>query len=128
MRVILYIVILAIAFFVPVNRLDIAKLQPVEAVAIYKENGFIVLKTDEESVGKGTSAKVALEELKQSTPAVVYLDTADYLLIGEGAKEAAEEIKAFFKKSVKIGTYQGGDVKEEARYLDVHGNAAKPSN
>lgn len=128
MRVILYIVILAIAFFVPVNRLDIAKLQPVEAVAIYKENGFIVLKTDEESVGKGTSAKEALEELKQSTPAVVYLDTADYLLIGKGAKEAAEEIKAFLKKSVKIGTYQGGDVKEEARYLDVHGNAAKPSN
>ena len=126
MRVIIYIVVLAICFCIPVTRLDIAKLQPIEAVAIYAEQGTIILKTDTEAVGVGKTAGEALKDLKESTPAVVYLDTADYLLIGEGAEQVAKDLLPFLRKSVKTGPYSGGDVKEEAKFLDVHGNGAKP--
>lgn len=128
MRILLYIVILAAMLFAPVDRLDIAKLEPVEAVAVYMEDGQVVLQTDGESIGIGNTAQEALAELKENTLAVIYLDTADYLLVGEGAENAAQDLRQYLRESVQIGKYNGGNVKEEAKYLDVHGNAAKPEN
>lgn len=126
MRILLYIVILGAMLFAPVDRLDIAKLEPVEAVAIYTENGQVVLETDGESVGRGATAREALEDLKKKALSVIYLDTADYLLIGDGAQSAAQELRQYLRKSAQIGSYYGGSVKDEAKYLDVHGNSAKP--
>ena len=128
MRILLYIVILVAMFFAPVKRLDIAKLEPVEAVAVYMEGGLITLQTDGENIGRGTTAQAALADLKENALAVIYLDTADYLLIGEGAEKAAAELQKCLRASVETGKYSGGNVKEEAKYLDVHGNAAKPEN
>ncbi|MBQ6839228.1 MAG: hypothetical protein IJO45_00870 [Oscillospiraceae bacterium] len=128
MRILLYIVILAAMLFAPVDRLDIAKLEPVEAVAIYLEDGQVVLQTDGESIGIGNTAQEALTDLKENALAVIYLDTADYLLIGEGAENAAQDLHQYLRESVQIGKYNGGKVKEEAEYLDVHGDAAKPEN
>ena len=126
MRIILYVLILALTFFAPVTRLDIAKLSPVEAVAIYMENGSVVLKTDEENVGIGPDAAAALQDLKEKASVIIYLDTARYLLVGAGADDAAEQIQQYFKPSVQVGEYKGGDIKEEAKYLDVHADSARP--
>lgn len=126
MRAALYVIILALMLFAPVNRLDIAKLQPVEAVAVYMESGEVVLRTDLGSTGRGPDAGQALQNLKDTTAAVVYLDTADYLLIAPGAEDAARQLMKNLKKTVQTGVYNGGDVQQEARYLDVHGNAEKP--
>ena len=128
MRILLYIVILAAMLFAPVDRLDIAKLEPVEAVAIYMEDGQVALQTDGESMGIGNTAQEALADLKENALAVIYLDTADYLLLGEGAEGAAQDLRQHLRKTVQTGKYNGGNVKEEAKYLDVHGNAAKPEN
>lgn len=128
MRILLYIAILAAMLFAPVDRLDIAKLEPVEAVAVYMEDGQITLQTDGENIGKGATAQEALTDLKENALAVIYLDTADYLLIGEGAENAANDLRQYLRESVQIGKYNGGNVKEEAKYLDVHGNAEKPEN
>ena len=128
MRILLYITILIAMFFAPVKRLDIAKLEPVEAVAVYLENGRITLQTDGEDIGRGTTAQEALADLKENAFEVIYLDTADYLLIGDGAEEAAKDLRQYLRRSVETGKYNGGNVKEEAKYLDVHGNAAKPEN
>ena len=128
MRILLYIAILATMLFAPVDRLDIAKLEPVEAVAVYMEEGQITLQTDGENIGKGATAQEALADLKENALAVIYLDTADYLLIGEGAENAANDLRQYLRDSVQIGKYNGGNVKEAAKYLDVHGNAEKPEN
>ena len=126
MRKILYIIILALSFFAPVQRLDIAKLLPVESVAVYMERGQVLLKTDTDNVGRGSTAPEALQNLKDTTAAIIYLDTADYLLIGEGEEAAAEQLRPYLRPSVRTGHYAGGDVKEETRYLDAHQNSAKP--
>ena len=128
MRILLYIIILVAMFFAPVDRLDIAKLEPVEAVAVYMEEGRVTLQTDGEDIGSGVAAQEALADLKENALAVIYLDTADYLLVGEGAEEAAKDLQQYLQKSVQIGKYNGGNIKEEAQYLDVHKNAAKPKN
>ena len=128
MRTALYIFIIILTLVVPVQRLDVAKLQPVEAVAIYTEQDMVVLKTDTEDMGIGETAQLALQNLKDTTASVIYLDTAEYLLVAEGAESWAEELKLHFKSSIKVRQYKGGAVKEEVKYLDAHDRSANPGN
>ncbi len=128
MRIILYILILALLLLAPVERLDVAKLLPVEAVAVYMDGSDVVLETDTENLGRGETAEEALEDLKKNTAAIIYLDTAEYLLVGEGAKSHGVQLKGYLKASVIMGDYSGGSVKDEAKYLDAHSESAKPVN
>ena len=126
MKIILYIIIVALTLLAPVKRLDIAKLSPVEAVAVYREDGQTVLITDEENIGRGADVHEALADLKESATAIIYLDTARYLLVGKDALAEGEALCRYLRRSVKFGAYNGGDVKEEAKYLDIHTDSAKP--
>lgn len=126
MRRVLYLVILGLLFFVPLERVDIAKLLPVEAVAVYVENGEVVLETDTQDQGRGTDAADALQKLKDTTPAVVYLDTAEFLLVSKDAVGYVEQLRNFLKPSVKVCICEAsGRVKEAVKYLEVHGNLPK---
>lgn len=123
MRGILYIIILVLLFFAPVRPANVADLLPIEAVAIYTDNGEVVLETDTGDVGRGVDAARALLNLKTGTPAIVYLDTARYLLIGEDAGMYAEQLRGVLKPSVRVCVCNAQSaVKETAEYLSVHGN------
>ena len=126
MRVFMYIGIIALLLLAPVRRLDAAKLIPVEAVAVYIEGERVVLATDTEDRGYGVTLESALADLKERALGVIYLDTANYLLIGEGAEVVAEDLRNSLKRSVRIGSYSGGEVGEEAEYLDAHWRIEKP--
>ena len=123
MRVTIYIVILALALIAPVDRVDVAQLLPIEAVAVYMEGDTVVLETDTEHTGRGESAAQALQNLKDETPAVVYLDTAEYLLVSENAVAGAEGLREYLKPSVKVSICDAkGAVKNTAQYLRIHGD------
>ena len=126
MRKILYVVILSALFFAPLERMDVAKLLPIQAVAVYMEDGAVILETDTENKGRGDNVENALENLKEITPAVVYLDTAEFLLVSENAVSYLNELRDFLKPSVKVCVCEAvGQVKDAAKYLDVHGNLPK---
>ena len=121
MRRVLYGIILALTFFAPVSRVDIAQLLPVEGVAVYTDGIYIVLETDTENIGKGATVHEALADLKENTPAVVYLDTAEYLLITEDALSILADLKDVLKPSVKVNCCDArGRVKALTEYLRVH--------
>ena len=121
MRRLLYAVILGLLFLAPCERMDVAKLLPIEAVAVYMEKGSVILETDTENKGRGSNATEALQNLKDVTPAVVYLDTAEYLLVSEEAVTCVEELRGFLKPSVKVCVCEAaGRVKTAAKYLEVH--------
>lgn len=126
MRKLLYIIIGVTVLLLPVDRLDAAKLLPVEAVAVTVEGERVVLVTDTEDRGEGSTAEAALKDLKEKALGIIYLDTANYLLVGEGAEEPAEELRKHLKRRVQTGAYAGGDVMEEARWLDAHRESARP--
>ena len=128
MKLIVYLLILALMLAAPVDRLDIAKLEPVESVAVYTHRGQCCLKTDTGAQGSGATATQALADMKEKTAAVIYLDTAQYLLIGKGAEEEARELLPALKPGIKQAQYRGGDVKEETRYLAAHQEKWKPEN
>lgn len=126
MRTVLYIAILLSLFFVPLDRVDVSQLLPIETVAIYMENGDVILETDTEHSGSGKTVTQALESLKENTPAVVYLDTAAYLLVSEDALTHVEGLRQYLKPSVAVCICDAKDsVQKAADYLSVHGNLPK---
>lgn len=122
-RILLYIVLLGLTAIVPVERADVGKLRPIETVAVYKENDQIVLQTDTEDVGIGATAMEALQNMKDTASRIIYLDTARYLLIGEGTKAAIEELRQVLKGKVDV-CLTTGNIKplDATKYLSIHGN------
>lgn len=118
---ILYALILSATLFAPVKKADVAQLRPIEVIYIYKDADAVVLKTDTEDIGIGTDVETALQDMKLTSPARIYLDTAEYLLIGEGAQEDAMQLKGILKNSVQLCAAGAElELKEVAKYLPVH--------
>ena len=126
MRMVLYIVILALLFLAPVERLDVAKLEPVQTVAIYANDVNVVLETDTGNKGEGTGVEAALADLEEKTPGVIYLDTAQYLLVSERAISCVDSLRKYLSPSVMICLWdENGSVKDAAQYLDVRSDLPK---
>ena len=123
MRKIIYAVILGLLFLAPVKRLDVANLQPVQTVAIYTEPGFVVLQTDTQNVGRGATVTEAVANLEENTPGVVYLDTAEYLLISKDAESYVDALRQYLKPSVKVSSWQTGEgIENAAKFLSEEKN------
>ena len=121
-RILIYVMILAAALLVPVKGNDIGRLRPVQAVMLYKEAQSVVILTDTQDKGKGATAQEALENLKDTTPGIIYLDTARYLLLGESALTEVEQLRSVLKPSVQVCLAEGAVLREEtAAFLKAHG-------
>ena len=121
MRMMLYLIILALLFLAPVEQLDVAKLEPVQTVAISVENGKIVLETDTEDKGVGETVEAALQDLEENTSGAIYLDTAQYLLVTEEAEEKVASLRQYLRSGVIVSRWDGkADLQQAARYLSVH--------
>lgn len=125
-RLLLYVLILAAVLAVPVKRVDVAKLQPVQTVAVYRHGRYYVIETDTGDMGQGTDPVAAYENLEKTTSGVIYLDTADYLLVTEGTTSAVEALRIYLKDTVELYRFLGSpDLKEVSKFLPVHGKGPK---
>ena len=119
-RIVLYALALGLVLLGG-RKSDIGRLHPVEVVHLYEEKGILILETDTGDKGWGLTVEQALERLKETTPGVVYLDTADYLLLGEGMEPHLPALRAYLKKgTVMAYAPEGIDLEEAAAYLRVH--------
>jgi len=122
-RILLYIAILLLVITIPVKRTDIGKLRPVQTVMLYRQAGEVVIRTDTGDKGVGTGALEALENLKQTTPAVIYLDTADFLLVSEDSLDALQLLRGAFRGKVQLYLFSGDiDPQQASKYLQIHGD------
>lgn len=120
-RILIYCVIVAGVLTIPVRRLDVGDLIPVQTVWLYRENDRIVLETDTKDKGTGTTLEEALENLEENCIGIIYLDTAEFLLVSENAVDQLMPIKAFLKGSVKVCRWdQSAGVEEAGKYMAAH--------
>lgn len=120
MRLLLYVVILLSLTMAPVKPLDLAKLEPVQTVAIRTEENKVILQTDTGSKGIGNTVDDAINDLEEGTPGVIYLDTAQYLLLTKEAIPYMLGIENHLRDSVRVCLWDGkGSLKIADKYLSV---------
>ena len=70
----------------------------------------------------GGTVLQALQNLKDTTAGILYLDTAEYLLLTKEATEAAGELEKELKPAVQLCVVtEDVEISEAAAYLDAHG-------
>ena len=125
-RILIYIMILAAVTLIPLERTDVGKLRPVETVSITREGGAYVIATDTGDEGRGADPVQALQDLIQTTPGVIYLDTARFILVGKDAEDSLVTLRPYLSGSAKLFSVRGmPDLESASRYLQIHGNGPK---
>ena len=120
-RMLWYMLILAVALAFPQRRLDVAELLPVELVSVRKENDALFVETDTGDVGRGKNLKSAFKNLEETTAGVIYLDTAEYLLVETETMGYLEELKGYLKPKTRVCVCdQKVDLEQVPEYLAVH--------
>jgi len=126
---ILYGVLLAAALLAPTDDVKLGKMKPVETVSIRTQEGRVLIETDREDMGSGETFKEALKDLEKTTPGRIYLDTAQYLLIGEEAEGMVPELEAMLKDGTRLCKREGEvDMKTVGEYLRQHTPEMKLKN
>ena len=120
-RLWIYGLLLIGAMVIPSERCDLGTLHPVETVSLYIEDEVIVIETDTGALGKGGTMEDAFADMKETTAGIIYLDTADYLLVRGEAEKLIPQLRKFLKGSVRIcRTRESIKVDEVAAYLQIH--------
>lgn len=120
-RTLLYVAMLTVAMVIPVERTNLEEMKPVEVVYLYEEADHVTLSTDTGDRGSGIDIPEAMSNLRETTAGVVYLDTANYLLIGRGAEPYVEQLRSMLKEDVRICHAEGEiDMETVGVYLRVH--------
>ena len=100
---------------------DIGQLHPVEVVQLYEKGGLLFLETDTGDKGWGLSTDEALKKLKETTPGIIYLDTADYLLVERGLDREIASLDKHLKKNTRVCyAPESIELQEVVLYLRVH--------
>ena len=119
-RIAIYLIVMAAVLVMPLERTDVADLQPVQTVALYKTPVGDQIETDTGDVGAGKTVDLAYADLLETASGVIYLDTARYLLVSEAAVPAVADIGKFLKKGVAVCAVVGRtDLKEVSKFLSV---------
>jgi len=120
-KIIWYCLLLGAVFLVPVQGTDVGKLLPVELIQIYKEADTVVIATDAGPTGSGTTVDEAVADMKATAAGIVFLDTADHLLVKDLTEEEIEVLEKYLKPSVRVCAQIGQlDPEEAAAFLRVH--------
>ena len=120
-RIAVYAALLASTLLFPMRGMDIGKLRPVGLIQLYKEEGTVCIVTDTGDSGRGKTVDEAIRNLEDTTAGVIFLDTADYLLVSETAKDVAAELARYVKPAIDLCIAEKDiDPVLAAEYLAVH--------
>ncbi len=100
---------------------DVAKLQPVEVVYVARADDRIRIITDTGDSGMGEDLQAAIAKLQATTPAEVFLETAEYLLVDSECWDLLDELTEVLRPSCRVCVLDG-DLEPETvgAYLRIH--------
>lgn len=104
----------------PGGERDVAKLEPVQLVFVYKSEDEICVETDTDAIGRGEDLHSAMEDMKQSSPGYIFLDTAEFLLLTEETVSLLPELAGMIRPAAEVCIAASARPKEVAAHLSVH--------
>lgn len=100
---------------------DIGKLQPVQVVYLSCNGSEVLLQTDTGDWGQGNGVSNALQDMKASSSAEVFLEMADYLLLSPDCEDLLPEMMDLLRPSCALCLTDGQpDMGQVGAYLQSH--------
>ena len=100
---------------------NVENLEPVQTVYLAADGSKIILQTDTGSKGSGNNFEAALMNLQETTPALVFLDTAEYLLVDSRQQHLIAAFQDLLRPSCSVCMVEGQpDMEKVGLYLKVH--------
>lgn len=100
---------------------DVGKLQPVQVVRVSAGADWVKIETDTGDLGAGSNLEQAFENMKATSSAKIFLDTAEYLLVPQGREELISEMMAYLRPSCTVCIVDGEpDMEKVGDFLHQH--------
>lgn len=100
---------------------NIAKLEPAQVISAESKAGGVLLRTDVGHFGWGKDLAAAIGDMEASASGLVFLDTAEYLLVCPGAEKWVPELSKILRSSCRICLADDEtDLRMAAEYLSAH--------
>lgn len=110
----------------PFAAVDVAKLQPVEAVYVEWTGGQVRVCADTGDTGTGVDAAQAFADLQRSSASELFLDTAEYLFLGPGGERVLPQLYDLLRPACEVCfSGSGMELADAAAYLDTHAGPPK---
>ena len=117
----IYAALILISIATPKEQVELGKLRPVQTLYAYYNEGELSLVTDMGDCGRGPDVDAAVVSLREHAPGFIYLDTADYLIVGLGDEKVIPTLAEYLKGTVRICATEGvGELGEATEYLSAH--------
>ena len=99
---------------------DIAKLEPVRTVCLFREDEALSIETDTGDCGSGPSLRAAYSDMKSKADGEIFLDTAEFLILGPGVV-ITEDFYDLLRPSCKVCICETRpDLETVSGYLRIH--------
>ena len=113
-------------FLLPRRGTEVGKLLPVETLLIEKQAGQYRVSADTGSAGRGDSLEKAVDALRAEAPGILFLDTADYVLLTGEAEDCMEKLPDYVRPGTRVYKLEGtAELSEIGPFLKTHGPDAQ---
>lgn len=115
---------LAVAWALSPGAHDASELLPARVLCIRAEEGAVAVSCDNGAAGRGETLEAALSDMERTAKGVLFLDTAEHILIYEGARELTGQTArcARLRPAAKVYFADSGalDCADTAEFLQAH--------
>ncbi len=100
---------------------DVATLEPVQILYIDRRGGEYLVSTDTGQQGRGNTAAKAIQNLKQTSPGKIFLETAEHLLVAPAAQGSIPRFAPYLRPDCSVTLAQGEpDMEQAGQFLSTH--------
>lgn len=104
----------------PFHGTDVGKLRPAQWVYLSRTERDVHVWTDLGDFGKGKDVLQALDDLAESAPGALFLETADYILVSPDCTEFLPDLGGRVRSAAAVCEVQTPPDEETGAFLEAH--------
>lgn len=113
--------VICLSLFFAAPKTDLGSLRPVRLVQATSSGPMVHLWTDTGLYGEGVDFSAAIQDLRNTAPGQVYLETADYLLVTPVTVKLLPELRQVLRPGTEVALIASiVDGEKAAEFLSAH--------